>query len=103
MSKIAIAVILATLTAAAPALAGNINQREANQQARILRGVGNGSLTAGELYRLQRREASIENQEQRMRARNGGHLTGVDKFILNQRLNNTSRAVWWDKHNCRHY
>jgi hypothetical protein len=103
MSKIAIATILATLSAAAPALAGNINEREANQQARILRGVGNGSLTAGELYRLERREASIENQEQRMRARNGGHLTPFNKFVLNQRLNNTSNAVRWDKHNWRHY
>jgi hypothetical protein len=76
-----------------PALAQNVNDRQANQQERIVKGVGNGSLNARELFRLERREASIANQEQRIRSRNDGHLTPFGRFVLNKRLNNTSAAI----------
>jgi hypothetical protein len=46
-----------------------IDQREAHQQQRIQQGINSGALTKGETNRLERREQSIANQEQRMRAR----------------------------------
>src|SRR5262245_18563579 len=97
MSKIVIATILSLLSVA-PAVAQNINERQENQQERILKGVGNNSLNARGLFRLERREASIANQEQRIRARTGGRLTPFGRFVLNQRLNNTSAAIRRNKH-----
>jgi hypothetical protein len=78
-----------------------IDQREANQQQRIQQGINSGSLTQGEARRLEHREQSIANQEQRMRARDGGQLTARDRAVLNNRLNRTSSAIYRDKHNGR--
>jgi hypothetical protein len=78
-----------------------IDQREANQQRRIQQGINSGSLTKGEANRLEHREQSIANQEQRMRARDGGQLTAHDRTVLNNRLDRTSNAIYRDKHNGR--
>ncbi len=90
------------LLAAAPALAAapphNINAREENQQDRIAAGVDSGALTAAETARLEGREASIDRQEARMRARDAGHLTAYDRRVLEHRLNGTSRAIHRQKH-----
>lgn len=76
-----------------------IDAREANQQQRIQQGINSGALTPGETRRLERRESSIQRQEERMRARDGGELTKQDRAVLNQRLNNTSKAIYRNKHN----
>jgi hypothetical protein len=76
-----------------------IDQRESNQQQRIQQGINSGELTRGETNRLENREQSIANQEQRMRARDGGELTAHDRQVLNNRLNRTSNAIYRDKHN----
>jgi hypothetical protein len=76
-----------------------IDAREANQQRRIEQGIQSGTLTPAETKRLERREMSIERQEQRMRARDGGELTKHDRAVLNRRLDNTSRAIYRNKHN----
>ena len=78
-----------------------IDAREAEQQRRIQQGINSGALTPGEAARLERRESSIERQEQRMRARDGGELTRRDREVLNERLDRTSRAIYHDKHNAR--
>ena len=76
-----------------------IDAREANQQRRIEQGVKSGSLTPGETRRLERREMSIQQQENRMRARDGGQLTQHDRNVLNRRLDKTSGAIFNKKHN----
>jgi hypothetical protein len=76
-----------------------IDAREANQQRRIEEGVKSGTLTPGETRRLERREMSIQKQEERMRARDGGELTQHDRAVLNRRLDNTSGAIYRKKHN----
>jgi hypothetical protein len=96
IAKLITAAVLITATVA-PAFAW-VDGREANQQARIMQGVANGSLSPGELYNLERREASIRHEENVMRAFNGGALTPYDRFVLNQRLDRTSGAIWRDKH-----
>ncbi len=78
-----------------------IDQREANQQRRIQQGINSGALTKGETNRLEHREQSIANQEQRMRARDGGELTAHNRKVLNNRLNRTSNAIHRDKHDGR--
>ena len=78
-----------------------VDQRAANQQQRIQQGINSGSLTAGEAQRLERQQASIGAQEQRMRARDGGELTARDRAVLNARENRASNAIYRDKHNGR--
>ncbi len=79
-----------------------VNRREARQQKRIANGINNGSLTPGEASRLEKREAGIQNQEQRDMAKHNGHLTKAEQAQLNRRENRTSRAIYRDKHNNQH-
>jgi WXXGXW repeat (2 copies) len=73
--------------------------RAENQQQRIAQGVRSGQMTAGETRNVENREASIHNQAATDRAANGGHLTAQEHQQINQRQNNTSKAIYNDKHN----
>jgi len=90
---------------ALPAIAQSnheINQRKENQQDRIAQGVKSGQLTPRETRHLEAREAHINHQEARMKAANGGHLTPGERAKINREQNQTSRAIYRDKHNARH-
>ncbi|HZU45059.1 MAG TPA: hypothetical protein VE994_20445 [Terriglobales bacterium] len=76
-----------------------VNRRDGRQQKRIANGINNGSLTPKEASHLEKREASIQNQEQRDMAKHNGHLTKAEQNQLNRRQNRTSRAIYRDKHN----
>lgn len=76
-----------------------VNRREGRQQKRIANGINNGSLTPKEASHLEKREASIQNQERRDMAKHNGHLTKAEQNQLNRRQNRTSRAIYRDKHN----
>jgi hypothetical protein len=79
------------------ASAGPIQHREVNQQQRIYKGVQNGSLTGKEYRNLQRREQSIAAQRYRD-VHDGGGLTAYERQRLNNRLDNTSQAIYRNKH-----
>lgn len=87
-----------TVPAQARQNAPTINQRRAHQQERIGQGIRNHHINASKAVRLEKREASIGRQEDRMRATNGGRLTKVDRVRLNHRLNRTSHAIYRAKH-----
>ncbi|MBV8475801.1 MAG: hypothetical protein JO266_06275 [Acidobacteria bacterium] len=76
-----------------------VNRRQARQQKRIAQGIRNGSLTPGETANLERREASVQRQEQRDMAKHDGHLTKAEQQQLNRRENRISRSIYRDKHN----
>ncbi len=76
-----------------------VNRRETRQQKRIAQGVKNGSLNPHETANLERREASVQRQEQRDMAKHNGHLTKVEQRQLNRRENHISRSIYRDKHN----
>lgn len=88
-------------TAAAPALAQAIDQREAHQQQRINQGVASGRLTAHEARRDQRKLNHIEAKTDRMRARQGGVLTPAQHARMERRLDHSSRRIYRTKHNDR--
>jgi hypothetical protein len=73
--------------------------RAENQQQRVAQGVRSGQMTAGETRNVENREASIHNQAATDRAANGGHLNQQERQQINQRQNNTSKAIYNDKHN----
>ena len=81
--------------------AGEVDEREANQQARISQGVGSGQLTAGETAHLESREARISNEVARDRAANGGHLTAAERAKVNRQQDRASAAIYRDKHNAK--
>jgi hypothetical protein len=78
-----------------------IDRKQANQQRRINQGIRSGALTPGETYRLQRRQANIKAKEARFKS--DGNLSRRERRVLNNNLNNSSKAIYRAKRNNRHY
>ncbi len=78
-----------------------VNRREARQQNRVANGIANGQLNAREASHLEKREASVQNREQRDMAKHNGHLTKVEQRGINRQQNRVSRSIYRDKHNNR--
>lgn len=97
IARIATIVSLGLTLSSAPALAQNINKREARQQHRIAEGIENGSLTAKETARLERQEARINELEAKDR-KSGGGLNGKEREELNRLLNTESHRIYAQKH-----
>lgn len=76
-----------------------VNQREENQQKRIANGINNGTMNPAETANVEKREASVQKQEQNDMAKHNGHLTKVEQRHLNQRQNRISHSIYKDKHN----
>lgn len=97
--------MLGTLTG--PALAQNGARREGqvdhvqdNQQSRIGQGVTAGSLTAGESTRLERNQASINRETNRLQS--DGHFTPHDQRLIDRRQDRQNHVIYRLKHNGRH-
>ena len=78
-----------------------VNERQANQQARIGQGVRSGQLTPRETSHLEGKEAAIHQEVRSDRAANGGRLTGQERAQVNHQQNQVSRDINRDKHNAR--
>jgi hypothetical protein len=79
-----------------------IGQRKENQQKRIGEGIENGSLTAGEAARVERKEAALNRETRNMRAENGSTLTPADKAKVNRQQNRLSKNIYHQKHDRQH-
>jgi hypothetical protein len=77
-----------------------IQQREANQQQRINKGVDSGRLTSGEAERLEAQQARTQQRETRMKS--DGKLTARERRSLNRQQYRASRNIYRKKHNLRH-
>jgi hypothetical protein len=75
-----------------------VNRREARQQNRIGNGVKNGSLSPKQTSNLEKREASVQNREQKDMAAHNGHLTKAEQNGINRQQNRISRSIYKDKH-----
>lgn len=75
-----------------------VNQREENQQQRIANGVKNGQLSAQQTANLEKREASVQNREQKDMAAHNGHLTKAEQRGINRQQNRISNSIYKDKH-----
>jgi hypothetical protein len=78
-----------------------VNARERAQQKRIGEGVENGSLTAGEAARLERKEAGVNREVSGMRQVNGGRLTPAEHRVVNRQQNRVSRQIYRQKHDAQ--
>jgi len=61
--------------------------------------VKSGELTAGETSNLEKKEATVNQEERDMRKLDNGKLTTADKKTLTQQQNQMSKQIYQDKHN----
>src|SRR5271154_1745623 len=61
-----------------------VNNREQKQQQRIGNGAKSGKLTAQQTSNLEKREANVQNREQKDMAKNNGHLTKAEQNGINR-------------------
>ena len=88
-----------TTTPTPPAATGKtIQQRKANQQKRVGEGLENGSLTAGEANKIEKKEKGLNAEQRDMREDNAGKLTAADKAKLNRQQNRLSKDIYKQKH-----
>ena len=73
-----------------------VDQREANQDARIQQGVASGQLNARETYRLEKEQARINAVE--VKAKSDGHVTAKERGRLHKLQNGASRDTHRQKH-----
>jgi hypothetical protein len=76
-----------------------IDQREANQQARIVQGAASGSLTAHETQRLEKEQARVDHAEAKAKA--DGTVTAKERRRLTAMQDGASRDIRRKKHNAR--
>lgn len=76
-----------------------INQRKVNQQQRIGEGVENGSLTAGEARRLERKERKLNREEKAMKG--DGKLNAAERAKLQHQQNVLSKQIYNQKHDAQ--
>jgi len=77
-----------------------VDQRQANQQARIQQGVASGQLTAGETARLEHGQQHVQNME--VRAKADGVVTPTERARLAHAQDVQSRKIHRAKHNDIH-
>jgi hypothetical protein len=85
-----------------PKPANQVNARDRAQQKRIGEGMENGSLTAGEASKLEKKETKLNAEQRDMREDNGGKLTPAEKAKVNGQQNKVSKQIYRAKHNGRH-
>ncbi len=76
-----------------------IDQHKDNQQQRIGNGVENGSLTAGEASRLEKKETRINREENRMKA--DGNFTAAERARIRKQQGALSKDIYKQKHDAQ--
>lgn len=98
--------LIATLLAAASigafaqtAATPRVDQREANQQARIANGAASGELTGKETVRLEKEQAAINKAEAQAKA--DGTVTRRERKRLHRMQNAASHDIHHQKHDAQ--
>lgn len=97
--SLAVAAVLAALGGAALAQGTNtptVDQRQANQQARIDQGVASGQLNQKEANRLEKGQDRVANAEAKAKA--DGTVTAKERAKLQHMQNKQSRHIAKQKH-----
>lgn len=91
------------LTLASASFAGNrtpgLDQREANQRARIHQGIRSGELTRPEARRLAAGQVHLRNAEARAKA--DGVVTAQERARLQHKADKQSRRIYRQKHDAQ--
>ncbi|TQV74021.1 hypothetical protein FLL45_14270 [Aliikangiella marina] len=73
-----------------------LNERQANQKARIAQGIKSGELTKKETARMVRGQAQLQRMENRAKA--DGVVTKKEKARLQHKANKESAKIYRNKH-----
>lgn len=76
-----------------------VDNREANQQARTAQGLRSGQMTSGEAARTNRNQSDLAQQVHNQRTANGGALTPQERRQANKQENKNSKQIYKEKHN----
>src|SRR6266571_4598053 len=110
MKNVKIAVVLTTFAAVFAGAAGSafaadtqwekthprreqVNERLANQNARIKTEVKEGDLSKAQAATLHKEDHKIRKEERLMASQNGGHITKAEQKVLNQQENAVSKQI----------
>ena len=70
-----------------------VNNRLANQNARIKSEVAEGEMSKAKAARLHKADLQIRQEERDMASQNSGHITKLEQRTLNQQENKVSRQI----------
>ena len=103
MNKTFVAAAVLALSAFAATAAGTdtprIDQRQANQEQRIDKGIASGELTKREARRMNRQQNMVNKAEDKAKA--DGVVTAQEKKQLTKAQNKTSRHIYRQKHDAQ--
>jgi hypothetical protein len=99
LAILALPVVAQSTAPSTPVTGESTQDRKENQQDRVANGVKSGQLTAGETSNLEKKEATVNQEERDMRKLDNGKLTTADKKTLTQQQNKLSNQIYKDKHN----
>ena len=100
LKSIAALCIMLPLAAFAQTSTPRVDQREANQEARIQHGINAGSLTQPEAVRLAHGQQHVQNIE--MRAKADGVVTRQERGRLHHAQDVQSQRIYSQKHDRQH-
>jgi hypothetical protein len=92
--------VVLPLAAGAQTNTPRVDQREANQEARIQQGAASGSLTQKETMRLENGQQRVQNME--MQAKADGVVSKQERHQLHHAQEVQSRHVYKQKHDRQH-
>jgi uncharacterized membrane protein YebE (DUF533 family) len=90
------AIAVSAVSAFAQANTPGVDQRQANQEARIQQGVASGQLNRRETARLERGQRHVQNMENR--AKSDGVVTGAERARLQRAEDVQSARIHRQKH-----
>jgi uncharacterized protein (DUF2147 family) len=105
MKRMTIALMTGALLMGTAAMADDVkpkdkvDQRVANQQKRVGKGIESGALTTKEGANVEKKEAAVRKEVHTDRQANGGKLTTAEKQQVNQQQNKLSKQIYDKKHN----
>ncbi|MBX3603781.1 MAG: hypothetical protein KF788_00840 [Piscinibacter sp.] len=85
--------------ASSPAATPGIDQRQANQEKRIDKGIASGALTKRETHRLERQQTAINRAEDKAKA--DGTVTRAERKRLHKMQNHASKSIHHQKHDAQ--
>ena len=98
-TTLTIASTVAFAQAAAAPATPRVDQREANQEKRIQKGVASGQLNAKETHRLDKQQARVEVAEANAKA--DGKVTKGERKHLHRMQERSSKNIYKQKHDAQ--
>jgi hypothetical protein len=98
-AALAVVAALASSMVSAQTATPNINQRQANESARINQGVASGELSKGETAKLRTEQRAIRAEKRAFKA--DGKVTHAERAKLRADQRKASRHIYNKKHNAK--